>query len=452
MARAFNEADVRLADGRAAAVDVRKIASGIGYEFIAAQKNLPDAFSPSNQLWIEMAEAAGTKMTAVKQSVVDNVAGIVMKSEIAERVGGATGKPDAAAVIEAVVDGQVKLAYTNPYASSTGLNFLITILATFANGDEDRMLDPDVASAFEQFQKNVPFTALTTLQLRDAIEEGGSIDAFIMEYQTFVNTEDLRSGFEFVPFGVAHDNPLYAVGDAAPDKLEVLTLLASFAAGDRSRDLAREYGFDPPFEYKSSFEVPSGSTLIEAQKLWKERKDAGRPVAAVFVIDVSGSMEGSRMQALRKALVAGSEFISEDSAIGMVLFNDRVRTVLEIEDFDVDHQARFAEAVRAMDPGGGTAMYDGIAVGLDLLVKAQAKSPDVKPLLFVLTDGETNAGHKFDQTNRIIEGLRIPVYTVGFEANVDELARVSSLVEAASLNAGQQNVAFEIGSFFNAQL
>ncbi len=46
--------------------------------------------------------------------------------------------------------------------------------------------------------------------------------------------------------------------------------------------------------------------------------------------------------------------------------------------------------------------------------------------------------------------MRIPIYTVGFEADLDELGRVSSLVEAASIDASAEDVEFKIAALFNA--
>ena len=73
-------------------------------------------------------------------------------------------------------------------------------------------------------------------------------------------------------------------------------------------------------------------------------------------------------------------------------------------------------------------------------------------MLFVLTDGETNEGLSFDQMGPVIRGLRIPVYTIGFEANLEELSRLSSLVEAASLKAGEGDVRYKIGALLNSQM
>ncbi len=83
VADAFNSADVRLADGQEAKVAVRQIPSGIGYQFIASQTYLPDAYTPSNHLWIEMARAGGAEMTVVRESLVKNVAGVVTKTDVA---------------------------------------------------------------------------------------------------------------------------------------------------------------------------------------------------------------------------------------------------------------------------------------------------------------------------------------------------------------------------------
>ena len=68
----------------------------------------------------------------------------------------------------------------------------------------------------------------------------------------------------------------------------------------------------------------------------------------------------------------------------------------------------------------------------------------------VLSDGETTDGLEFGKVDDVIQGLRIPVYTVGFEADIDELSRLSSLVEAASIDASEEDVEFKIAALFNA--
>jgi len=451
-AKAFNNSGQRVSDGRAARIEIRKIASGTGYQFIASGKYRPDGYSPSNHLWVRMAEARGAKLTPIAEKTVGNIAGIVMKEEAAEALQVSGGKLTVPAIIDAVVQGRIAVGYTNPYASSTGLNFLVTVLMTFAGGDENKMLSGEVVSAFEAFQKSVPFVAMTTLQMRESVRQDGSLDAFVMEYQTYIKTSELRSGYVFIPFGIRHENPLYAVGNPDEAKIEAMKLFASFLESRQYRGKAAEYGFDPQLRYDAPFKAPDGRRLVEAQRTWKKKKDAGRRVAAVFLADVSGSMNGNRLRQLKRALMEGSSFIAPENSIGLVAFSDDVTVVLPVKPFQLVHKSTFHAGVRGLRAGGNTAMYDGVAVALFLLVKAKREEPDIKPILFVLTDGETNRGLEFGELDNIIDGLQIPVYSIGFEANIDELKRLSGLVEAASLNASEEDVRYTIGALLNTQM
>ncbi len=198
------------------------------------------------------------------------------------------------------------MGYTDPFASSTGLNFLLTVLDSIAEGDPDRLTSPDVASVFEQFQRQVPFVALTTLQMRDSVEnDTGTLDTFVMEWQTYTNTESLQSGYEFIPFGSRHDNPLYGVGELTPAQLEALESFATFAEQPEYQESPPSSGSTRRRSSRRSRCRP-GATLIEVQNVWKDKKDGGRPVATVFVVDVSGSMEGTRIQAVQHGDAVGA--------------------------------------------------------------------------------------------------------------------------------------------------
>jgi len=449
VAQAFNDSGALLADGSPATISLRSIASGTAYQFIARGDELPAGYSPSNRLWIEMAGEFET-MAEVRPITVENVAGIVMKEETLAELTATYGELTPETLVEAVIAGDLVMGYTDPFVSSTGLNFLVTVLNSIADGDEAQLISDDVASVFEQFQRQVPFVALTTLQLRDSVEsDTGTLDAFVMEWQTFTNTDSLQSGFEFIPFGVRHDNPLYTVGSPTPAKAEIVELFARFAEQPEFEELAVDYGFDPP-EYTSTVEAPSGSTLIQAQKVWKDKKDGGRPVATVFVVDVSGSMEGTRIQAVQQAMLSAREFVKPETEVGVVEFNDITAKRLEVAEFDLNQQGRYAAIAEDLSPGGGTAMYDGIVLGLKMLDDLRRSDPELKTLLVVLTDGETTDGLQFEDVEEVIEGLRIPIYTVGFEADLEELNRVSSLVEAASIDASEEDVEFKIAALFNA--
>ncbi len=192
--------------------------------------------------------------------------------------------------------------------------------------------------------------------------------------------------------------------------------------------------------------------MIAAQKIWKEKKSGGEPIVAVFVCDVSGSMEGSRLNAVMDSLTEGSDFISPQNSIGLVIFNTEVRTALEIGKFDTLQKGAMLFAVEQMRAGGGTAMYDAIAAGLQMLVDARREEPDSRAMMFVLTDGESNKGLSFEQLKPVIRALGIPIYTVGYEADLDELKRVSTIVEATSIKADVNKIGYTIGAMLNTQM
>ena len=72
--------------------------------------------------------------------------------------------------------------------------------------------------------------------------------------------------------------------------------------------------------------------------------------------------------------------------------------------------------------------------------------------MFVLSDGETNIGNSLGDIRDIVEGLEVPCYTIGYNANLDALAELSAINEAASINADSDDVIYNLKSLFNAQM
>ena len=452
-AEAFNSSDSRTPSGKSAQVEIRRIPSGVGFQFISAGEHTPDAFSPSNHLWIRMVEARGVAVSPVLEETVRNVPGIVMRNNTANEIIERHQELTLEHVVNDVLQGKFAMGYTNPTASSTGLNFLISTLFSFAGGDHDAMLSDDVTSAFEQFQRGVPFVAMTTLQMRESVQRGGALDAFVMEHQTFVATKpDMTSDYEFFPFGIPHSNPLYALGTPTAEERGVLESFGQYLQSDEWTSKGREYGFGGLQDYLGAYELPDGDVLIQAQRIWKEKKDAGRPVIGVFLCDVSGSMAGTRLNSLKRGLLASTDLISEENHIGLVTFSDDVNIDLVPNQFNLLQKAAFHAGVEDLIARGNTAMYDGIAASLSLLLEARRNVEDAKLVLIVLSDGATNTGLGFDELADVVSGLKIPIYTVGYEADLEELGLVSSAVEAATWDAKQGDVGHILGSLFNAQL
>jgi Ca-activated chloride channel family protein len=273
----------------------------------------------------------------------------------------------------------------------------------------------------------------------------------VMEYQTYVNDDEL-SKYEFIPFGIRHDNPIYAVGALSQDKKAVLDKFTEYCKNSSSQKLASEYGFNGLDNYKSEAYDTTGSTVLQAQQLWKENKDGGKDIIAVFVADTSGSMDGDPMNQLKKSLINGAQYINDNNYIGLVSYSSDVTVELPIAKFDLNQRAYFQGAVEDMQSNGGTATYDGITVAVQMLLKAAESNPKAKLMLFLLSDGETNEGNTLKYVEPIIKQSGIPVYTIGYNADIDALQTISNINEASSINADSDDVIYKIKSLFNAQM
>lgn len=447
VANNFNESKFEI-NGKIISVKVREIASGLGMDYIISEKYLPDAYSPSNELWGEMIKANGKTIELCDDRMVGNVAGILISKEKYDELIKKYGAINLKNITQAVANGEINMGYTNPFASATGLNFLVSTLATF---DSSNPLSEKAIDGFNEFQNNIPLIAYTTLQLRNSAESG-ILDGFIMEYQTYINSPELKTNYIFTPFGYRHDSPLYSVGNLSNEKKEILNKFIEFYKQDKYQELAVKDGFNALEDYKCEIENLDGNTILQAQKLWKENKNGDKPIVSVFVADVSGSMEGEPLNELKKSLLNGSRYIGEENSIGLVTYSNDININLPIEKFDLNQRSLFTGAVQDMDASGGTATFDAIAVAVQMLLDEKEKNPDAKLMLFVLSDGETNIGHSLDDLREILESVKIPVHTIGYNANIEALENISRINEATSINADSDDVIYKLGSLFNAEM
>ena len=435
-------------DGKPVSVMIRNVASGLGMDYIKSGKYLPDGYTPSNDFWGKMLIADGVLVEVVSERMVGNTAGILLTRDTQKQLLEKYGAINLKTIVDATENGEFAMGYTNPYASATGLNFLISTLQTYNARDP---LSNESVDGFQTFQANVPFVAYTTLQMREAAETG-TLDGFVMEYQTYINDPELTRKYEFTPFGFIHTNPLYTPQGTSAQKKQILQMFAEFSQSEENQELAGEYGFNVDLNYTVEQNEVDGTTLLNAQELWKKEKDSGRPILAVFVADVSGSMGGQPLNALKTSLINGMRYINTTNYIGLVSYSDDVVINVPVGKFDLNQQSAFKGAVESLSASGGTATFDGIIVAADMLIKAREQYPDAKMMMFVLSDGETNRGHLLKDIQSPIDALNITIYTIGYNADIPALESISAINEAASINADSDDVVYQLRNLFNSSL
>ena len=433
VASSFNSSDVKTSDGKTVSMSVRSVPSGTAADYIISGKYLPDLYTPSNTLFGEYAISNNGSLELYADRLVGNTAGILVKKD--------SGYTTADEVIKAVQDNKITMGYTNPQTSATGLNLLLTLLR---GGDDN----------FTKFNANIPYVAYTTQQMRDSASNG-TLDAMLSEYQAYINDNNLTSMYDFIAFGVRHDNPVYICNKSGKTaaELEGVKLVVDYCKSDEMQKIAAQKGFNANDDYTSAEEF-SGAQVTQGLKTYKKTKDNGKDSIAVFVADCSGSMDGDPMNQLKNSLTNGAQYINDNNYVGLVSYSNSVTIEVPIAQFDLNQRSYFQGAVNNLIASGGTASYDAVVVAVKMITEAKAQHPDAKCMLFLLSDGYANNGYSMDEITSALRTSGIPVYTIGYgdDADTGELARLSGINEAASINADSDDIIYKIKSLFNSQL
>ena len=447
VARNFNKEGYKI-DGRTVSVSVRKITSGEAVTYMRDGGYEPEVFAPSNYAWGEMLKASGLTVNKVTDRIAGNTAGILIRKDVYDEFIKKYGEATVGNVLDATINKDLVFAYTNPYTSSTGLNILTAMLKSF---DEKDPLSDNAAQKLIEYQKSSPPVAYTTAVLRQSAAKG-VINAMVMEEQAYINTPELKN-YQYIPAGIRHDHPVYTFDWDTEEEQKAAEMFVEYCQNEKSQALATEKGFNRHDDYEGEDPGMTGTDFLNAQSIWKQNKNGGKPIIAVFVADVSGSMDGEPLNALKRSLINGSEYIGSENYIGLVSYSSTVTVNLPVDEFDATQRAYFSGEVKSLSAGGGTATYDAVLVALNMLKEKEKEVPDAKLMLFVLTDGNQNEGYSLDRVTGIVEGMSVPVYTIAYNySNTTDLEKLSGINEAACIKADSADIANQLRNLFNVQI
>jgi Ca-activated chloride channel homolog len=121
--------------------------------------------------------------------------------------------------------------------------------------------------------------------------------------------------------------------------------------------------------------------------------ESGLPTRTLFLIDVSGSMEGPSIEQARRALLAALDRLGPRDTFDMMQFNDG--NALFRDQFQPAVPSRLREAgdwVRGLQAGGGTEIFAALGRGMKLM--AGDAGGEVKRIILI-TDGAVNGEEAF---------------------------------------------------------
>lgn len=130
------------------------------------------------------------------------------------------------------------------------------------------------------------------------------------------------------------------------------------------------------------------------------------PVSIVVIWDTSASMKGSA-EALEHAVLAYLPQIRPEDRVNLIRFSGKPKVLLP--DFTSDKEVLKATAQGQFKPGGGTALYDAILKGMELLQDAGGNRA-----ILVMTDGaDTTSKVNHAGFWKHLEKERVRLYTIG---------------------------------------
>ncbi|XP_021037007.1 inter-alpha-trypsin inhibitor heavy chain H3 isoform X2 [Mus caroli] len=151
------------------------------------------------------------------------------------------------------------------------------------------------------------------------------------------------------------------------------------------------------------------------------------PKNIVFVIDVSGSMSGRKIQQTREALLKILDDVREDDYLNFILFSTGVTTwkdhLVQATPANLEEARTFVKNIHDQSM---TNINDGLLKGIEMLNKARedhAVPERSTSIVIMLTDGDANIGEsrpeKIQENVRNAIGGKFPLYNLGFGNNLN---------------------------------
>ncbi|XP_074139617.1 inter-alpha-trypsin inhibitor heavy chain H3 isoform X2 [Sminthopsis crassicaudata] len=151
------------------------------------------------------------------------------------------------------------------------------------------------------------------------------------------------------------------------------------------------------------------------------------PKNVIFVIDISGSMSGRKLEQTKDALLHILNDVKEDDFLNFILFSSDVTTWKEnMVQATAENLKEARNFVENMQTTGLTNINDGLLKGIEMVNRAREMGillDRSTSIIIMLTDGEANVGEsrvdKIQQNVKNAIGGKFPLYNLGFGNDVN---------------------------------
>jgi Ca-activated chloride channel family protein len=381
-------------------------------------------------------------------------------------------------VVQAVKEHKLVYGMTNPTSSNTGMSALFAVASAIAKKTEDLSVDEVNLEKLKDFLAGQKLTAGSSGWLAEAyVRDEARLDGLV-NYEAVLlrlnGSQGLREPLTVIypqDGVISADYPLMLLSETKRQAFErLVAALRSdvFQAGPVARmflrpsnpNVSRSANLSGDAVAELSF--PNRLEVIDAV-LAAYQSQLRRPATSIYLLDVSGSMRGQRIQQVKNALEVLTGAEGNSVTARFVRFQRRERVVLVPFSGSPAEPARFAledakseadsyQALRnyatALQAHGGTAIYSALETAYALANQELAQAPDRVVTVVLLTDGENTQGLSYEEFRSRFEAAqassaqRVPTFPILFgEASSTELHEIARLTGGRAFDGRHANLA-----------
>lgn len=462
-------------------VDIsRELAKGTATEF--------DAVWPAHSLWIELGDT--TRVVKHRASILRSPVVLGLRKSLAADLGW-VGRDDITIqmIADAARSNEFRLAMTSATQSNSGASAFFGMLYALSGNPDVLTLDDlakeDVRVGVRDLLAQIDRSSGSSGWLKDSLVANPTAYDAMFNYEAIVleaNAELTARGQEplyliYPANGLAiADSPLGYVNKGEADKEAAFVALqdhllsaevqaALIAIGRRTgligltpEDAPRDvwnpdWGVDLTRAI-APIPTPSSEVIGEALRLYQT--DLRKPSLTIWVLDVSGSMDGTPLTQLKQAMgllldpdAAAVNLLQPSSRdITLILpFNHGTGSIFEVEGADPDDLADALNRVNRLEAGGGTDLYRALTAAMDELDRYYQNGTlfDYLPAIVAMTDGASEVENRpafLRYLTQLAYGRDVPIHAIAFgaadEAQLRELneATIGRLFKAGDDLAG----------------
>jgi Ca-activated chloride channel family protein len=423
----------------------------------------------SNGHYLSLLPNAGKRIVAQAKIMLSPVI-IGVKQSVAHKFGWDNNPNVTWKDIEAKsADGSFHFAMTNPAASNSGLCALIGVASALSGSSDAIDAGTIDKAALTSFFKGQSLTAGSSGFLADDyVRQQDSVDGIINYESVLMSLND--GGKLHEPLALVYpkegiitaDYPFMLMNAAKRDAYDkVVAWLTSpdtqkrIMASTLRRPAVPGVALDSRIP-TGMIELPYPSRLDTIDALLTTYLDQIRqPASAIFVLDLSGSMQGDRLDSLKTAL---TQLTGLDTSLTGRFARFRAReqitfvtfstTVLDVRDFTIDDtdpngtdMSAIRDYVNGLETHDSTAIYTAEEQAYDTVKTKIAADPNRLYSVVLMTDGENNSGPDEAGFGTYYRGLAtnvqaVKTYPILFgEGNVSEMQALADLTGGKTFDA-----------------